>query len=303
MRTFASLALGSILMVFALIGCQEDFRPQSDLEGLEVLGIQASPPAIVFGETSTLSALVFSADEEPTYSWSVCLFDTGPYTGFECADPSLECCLGTEPTVELSLEAIGECNQDCLDLPETNEDASVPSDVLEVNSEEGLAALQELEQVRVRVLVAAGGARIEAVKAVELHSEGVRNTNPTLGKVEFTGEACGSEEPCEWKEDETLQLQEGAKIELTVEMTPGESEEEEDQLQDSSLAWYTHNGEMNAFVTRADIPENQLTVKQEEDRTSDTVTLWIVARDGNGGTAWISRVGEILPADAGETEE
>ena len=49
-----SFSIGALCL---LVGCQEDFRPQSDLEGLEVLGIQASPPAIVLGETSVLTCL------------------------------------------------------------------------------------------------------------------------------------------------------------------------------------------------------------------------------------------------------
>ena len=295
-----SFSIGALCL---LVGCQEDFRPQSDLEGLEVLGIQASPPAIVLGETSVLSALVYSEEEAPTYTWSVCLFDTGAFSGFECIDPSLECCLGTDPTVELSLEAIGNCNQDCLDLPEEDSSSENLAEVPKLDSEEGLAALGELEQVRVRVVVKAGSAQIEAVKAVELYSEGIRNTNPTLGKIEYTGDACDSDEPCEWKEGEALQLTEGVTLALTAEMTPGESEEEDEQLEDSSLAWYTQGGEMNAFVTRADFPENQLTVKQSEDRDSDIVKLWIVARDGNGGTTWTSRSAQVVENDAGENAE
>ena len=123
------ISLASILMVFALIGCQE--TSTKDLEGLSARNSGISSRHRL-GETSTLSALVFSATKNHILLVRMSL--TCTIHGFECADPP-GC--GHRITVELSLEAGGvQC--DCLDLPETTILSSFGCPGGEL--EEGLAA-------------------------------------------------------------------------------------------------------------------------------------------------------------------
>ena len=303
MKLQRTVLLFGIAGVLALVlGCGDDFRAQSDLDGLEVLGIQASPPAIAFGESSSLSALVYTDGEAATYVWSVCLFDTGAFTGFSCADASLECCLGTESQVTLSPDVLLNCNQDCLDLPDTDTEAEEkPFTVPELSSEEGKEALAMLEFVRVRVKVTSGGSSIEAVKRVDFYADGVKNTNPVIHEVTYEGDACEGEDVCTWGEDEVLSLDPGVTLKVIGDVSPGENEEEDAQTETSTIAWFTSGASMNQLFSRGGKPENQLKIPKEEDIEDETVTLYLVARDGEGGTSWTTRTA-LINAQSGEGE-
>jgi len=296
--------LGILLILLTLTGCGEDFRAQSDLDGLEVLGIQASPPAIEFGESSSLSALVYTNDAVPTYVWSVCLFDTGTFTGFACADASLECCLGTESSVTLSPDVLINCNQDCLESSGNSEDDTDEGfPVPDLSSSEGQEALAFLEFVRVRVRVTSGSSSIEAVKRVDFHKEGLKNTNPVIQEISYEGDACEGEDVCIWGEDEVLSLDPGVTLTLTADVSPGESGEEDQQVETSTIAWFTSGASMNQLFSRGGKPENQLKIPVADDVEEELVTLYLVARDGEGGTSWTTRTGLIeLPQDGGEEE-
>ena len=290
------------LLTVLVTGCKDDFRAQSDLEGLEILAIQASPPSVTLGESTNLTALVFSENELPEYQWSVCLFDTGPFDGFSCIDPALECCIGDEKTAELSPDIFVNCNQDCIEGSDTDsETADLP--IPDLSTEEGMGMLSELEEVRVRLRVTAGSASIEAVKSVTLFKEGVRNTNPVFGELTYEGPACDSDEHCVWPEDTVISVEAGVTLKLKTSLTPGESAEEDDQLEGSSIAWFTAGAGMNELFSRADTAENQLQIPEEEDLEDETVILYLVGRDGNGGTAWTQRTLQVETTEEEKDEE
>ena len=284
-----------------MTGCNEDFRAQSDLEGLEVLAIQASPPSVEIGESSTLQALVFSEDEQPSYVWSVCLFDTGPFNAFSCVDPALECCLGDEKSAELSADVFINCNQDCIEDNEGTEENAFP--IPDLSTDEGMAMLSELEEVRVRLRVTAGGASIEAVKSVTLHKEGVKNTNPVFGELTYEGPACDADEPCVWPESTVITVDPGVTLKLATTIDPGESEEEADQLEASSVAWFTAGGAINELFSSGEKAENQLRIPEELELEDDKIQLWLVARDGIGGASWLSRTLKVNITSEQQEEE
>jgi hypothetical protein len=75
----ATVALG------AGVGCSDDFAPYSRLSSLRVLGIAGDPAAPATGETTTLSAMVFTPTDEPvTYAWSWCPVPGPSRSGYEC---------------------------------------------------------------------------------------------------------------------------------------------------------------------------------------------------------------------------
>ena len=58
---------------------------------------------------------------------------------------------------------------------------------------------------------------------------------------------------------------------------------------------------MNQLFSRGGKPENQLKIPKEEDIEDETVTLYLVARDGEGGTSWTTRTA-LINAQSGEGE-
>ena len=60
---------------------------------------------------------------------------------------------------------------------------------------------------------------------------------------------------------------------------------------------------MNQLFSRGGKPENQLKIPVADDVEEELVTLYLVARDGEGGTSWTTRNAQIkLPQDAGDEE-
>ena len=69
------------------VGCRPDFAPFNRVTALRVLGIQAEPPTPMIGESTTLSALVFTPTPDPTltYHWTWCPLSGGSADGYQCA--------------------------------------------------------------------------------------------------------------------------------------------------------------------------------------------------------------------------
>ena len=84
--------LASILTLAVQAGCRPDFAPYNRLTSLRVLAIQSDPPTPATGETTMLSALVFTPAADPaapvpvtvTYAWSWCPFPGAANDGHPC---------------------------------------------------------------------------------------------------------------------------------------------------------------------------------------------------------------------------
>ena len=84
-----AILLGAAL---AAASCGNEFAERSEITGLRVLAVQAEPPWVLPGETSTLQPLVVGAElagpepEPPVeYAWSWCPLRGPNSTGFACA--------------------------------------------------------------------------------------------------------------------------------------------------------------------------------------------------------------------------
>jgi len=82
-------------------GCRPDFAPFNRLTALRVLGVQAEPPTPMIGESTTLSALVFTPTPDPTlsYHWTWCPLAASSTDGYKC--------LVTEPELDAYLSNAG----------------------------------------------------------------------------------------------------------------------------------------------------------------------------------------------------
>jgi len=71
---------------FGAAGCRPDFAPFNRITALRVLGIQAEPPTPMIGESTTLSALVFTPAPDPTlaYHWTWCPLAAPSSQGYQC---------------------------------------------------------------------------------------------------------------------------------------------------------------------------------------------------------------------------
>jgi hypothetical protein len=81
---FMSVAFAALAMPLA--ACRPDFAPFNRVEALRILAVQAEPAAPLTGETSTLSALVFTPTPDPTlaYHWTWCPLGGAANDGYAC---------------------------------------------------------------------------------------------------------------------------------------------------------------------------------------------------------------------------
>lgn len=80
--------LALFLLTFVLYGCKakDDKERYNRLERLRVMAIRSEPADLVFGESATLSALVYQPENASiTYEWSWCPARSGSNDGYECA--------------------------------------------------------------------------------------------------------------------------------------------------------------------------------------------------------------------------
>lgn len=96
------LWLGLIALLTA--ACGPEFDEEEKIEGYRVLGVQAEPPEVDPDGQVTLTMLEHDteAPRAISYTWSVCLVNTGDVGGFQCVDPQFEFALeSTGPTTTI----------------------------------------------------------------------------------------------------------------------------------------------------------------------------------------------------------
>lgn len=82
------------------IACTDDFRPPSLVDGLKVIAVRAEPPYIsaTGGPGSRLEAKVVGVEPQAQlcHAWALCLFAANVDGHFGCVDPRLQVDLGTD---------------------------------------------------------------------------------------------------------------------------------------------------------------------------------------------------------------
>jgi hypothetical protein len=80
------IAVAFAALAAPLAACRPDFAPFNRIEALRILAVQAEPATPLPGETSTLSALVFTPtpDQTLTYHWTWCPVAGQSNDGYAC---------------------------------------------------------------------------------------------------------------------------------------------------------------------------------------------------------------------------
>jgi len=88
-RALTASALGALLVV---TGCKNDFSPQSDLLGLRVLALVASPLELAPGESVTLRPWDYlpPGHSITSHRWTFCPLSAGSVAAYDCAVPQCE---------------------------------------------------------------------------------------------------------------------------------------------------------------------------------------------------------------------
>lgn len=292
----------SLLAPCMLPACLElpQFDEASRIDRPRVLAIVAEPPEARPGESVALSALI-AGTERAELSWRACgaldgLFDGsgnqfGEGSDDEGCGGSLSFELGAGRTSELPGQLTRTLFQN-LELAAQILGESLPRETLEsIRAQVGIPFLIEL------TLVADGGRRLRAVKRVLLRESDAPHTNPPppwfeLGGVEIVGEP-SLPFRCVTADGSVPRAMPGHRVELAP-IVEGETEPwiERYQVIDSQGAlqarqerafysWFSTGGSFDQRVSKAPLRNSVWRTP----RAPDVHSLWVVVRDGHGGTS------------------
>lgn len=286
-------------LLFALLGtgCEnpaDAFTPASFIEKLRVLAVRATPPELAPGETTHLDALV--ADPLPTprpvsYLWIVCL-----------PDPT------TDATLPCQTEAAARDPGALLDDPRVQvipfvaaPDWTAPAGFLEALPE-GHPGRRFGVDVPVLVVVFEGS-DLDALKNREVETQVVvksirvtapefrSNTNPVLLDVRADDTVLDEATVGRFTTATTIPLlahADSAGAQAFTRLLPDGTTEA--ATEEAIFSWYTTAGE---FVVESGLPARTVGERpvslQLPATPLDRVVVYVVLRDGRGGTDWAKR--------------
>jgi hypothetical protein len=302
------LGLGMSFVSAIGAGCGNDFDPYNRINSLRVLAIRSEPPAPGPGETTTLSALVFTPVEGTpvTYSWSWCPFAGPANAGYACQVTPEQAAmlagagvtlpgfdLGTGPTAQLA-------------------NAIDPAILARLCAgQPGVPELPDCEggfPVQVRLVVGGGGDSITSVRQLRLRFDPATppNTNPHIDGLAAT--IGGADMPIGDLPALTLPRDEETVIKVQVPIEVSEmyrGKDDDDQIADVRerliFSWFVESGDTDnpqtSFIQTKTtmIPLDRAsrakwTPGKTKDYPATTSRLIVVLRDNRGGVAWRSGI-------------
>ncbi len=304
----ATLGAAAVLAV-AASGCGEDFESISRLSSLRVLALQAEPAAPANGETSTLSALVYTPPgvSVTSYAWSWCPFAGPASEGSKCLVTEAElAAMGVQvPPFDLgSAETASfEHNLDPALLASIC-GATAPGQPSFLDCEGGLP-------VQVKLVVTAGAEQITAINTLRLRfaPEHEANANPPIDGLSAV--VAGTEVPVDLAPGPTLLRGEETDVRAQVQPTASEGYMGLDEMglpvavrEALVLSWFVESGELkdertafiDGVVELAPALENVWEPGLLKDYDRPTADLIVVIRDSRGGVSW--RRGTVTLGDA-----
>jgi hypothetical protein len=294
--------LASAALALVLAGCDDDFVPYYQVEGLRLLAIGAEPPALLEGEVATASALAVSSvpGAELRYRWSRCPLPTGAPGGFACAigEGELRAALG-DAGDSLPGFDLGDGATALLPYPAALEAVAAACELVRAR---GIPAFGEEIRcdsrfpVEIKLEVTDGTDSIVGVKALDLVidpaiGDAARNHNPVIGGMGVPEAAArGAELEIEIDIDPELSAERFAAV-------PPEGGDPEPRRERLIVTWFTEAGELDQTRTsfidgEIDLEiarRNTWTPPSPADYPGDRARLWAVLRDNRGGVAWIER--------------
>ncbi len=308
MKPLRYLAL--CLLPLSVWACSDPLDPYEEVQGLRVLAISADSPQLTPGASATVSALV--TEEGASYQWSWCPFALPASQGAGCAISHEEFQMVANmilpsPAVVPDYDlGTGETAAFTHSLPPMFYKA-VCDFVLSQNIPDGFDApdCSQKFEIQVGLTVTKGGESIVSVSSLELLYDDVvpANTNPVLLGLSAK------------QSDGTLveldamaptQLVKGSLVELSIEVNEDSSESyqkvepsgEVVPAEENLIAtWFYDGGSMDksrSSYVPGSVEFEVLTKNEWDPLEVDEATLYVVLRDGRGGTSFLKRSIELV---------
>jgi hypothetical protein len=291
----------------SLVGCGEDFDPYNRLAGLRVLAIKAEPPAPAMGETTTLSALVFSEEADPnvSFAWTWCPLPGPANEGYPC--------LVQEAQIQEAASAVG-MTVPPFDLgtgPTASLQHALSPIVLQAicTGTPGLPRLVDADcqggfPVQIMLKVKAAGDEVISVRSVRLRfaPEHEPNANPFIEGLTVRLPDTEEDLPVMTTPEHTLPRAKETTVKATVPAAVSEPYTGLDEnrqpaptQEQLTLTWFVESGDTDDERTRfvhdglrpQEAFENKWTPDRTKDYARDTARLIVVIRDDRGGIGWL----------------
>jgi hypothetical protein len=296
-----SIHLIYINLAVWLAGCLDlpDFESASIITGPRVLAVVAEPPEIHPGEALELSILIAGVDDpsETRITWRAC----GSFDGFGggggaqygeeqpdegCGGTSLSFDLGEGPTAQLP-GALTTDLFDNLEVIAMTIGTDLPEGIVEqIRSSVGIAFLIE-------ATVRAQGKLVRATKRVLISENPEPHTNPPPPRFMFGDQAiiADPEQPLRCVRDDGEPVTAGPAE--SIELIPEEEAwletyniinargELRDRKERAFYAWYTTAGSLDSGSTKSPLRNNLWRTPV----MAGDYPLWLIVRDGHGGTS------------------
>ncbi|HEX3695364.1 MAG TPA: hypothetical protein VH374_08235 [Polyangia bacterium] len=307
-------ATGALLLLATVIGagCGADFDPYDRLTELRVLAVKSDPVAPAPGETTTLSALVYTpppADATTPapvvgYDWSWCPFAGTANDGYPCLVTEDQLQMLSGVAVSFSLGS----------APTAMFTHSFPPQLLDTicKGVPGLPPPPNCDDgfpVTIKVVVHTDTDSVTAIRTLKLLMAPAPepNTNPTMGGLFVTVD--GMDLPL----DSTVMLHRRANNDLKASVTVDAAEVYQG-LDDNGnpaqlterlfLSWFVETGTLkhartgyNATTTSpfADLLTNVWVPERAQVYPAQTAQLIVVLRDNRDGVAWTTATARLEP--------
>ncbi len=308
MRAVRTLLLGPLLALSIaafLAGCQdeeEEFPPSSRITSLRILGIKASPAAVLAGDRTLLESLVvnpFAGVQPLSYLWVVCDPDSSGRSASLCGATSttrdLSSLLSAQDSLPpgVTVVPIGESiyyrsPRDAFD--------NVPADSpLRTQGIDATVLLIAYTGLSPADLQDESTVREIALKRIKIFPKGVpKNRNPAVAQVTV------NDVPL--LDGEKLEFPAGALVSLKATATPESVESYTRPLPDGTelqedetmvFSWYVTAGTLDQLqkqgVRTPDGVATEYTLPSYDETSGGVIDLYVVLRDARGGMDWVKR--------------
>ncbi|MBJ6761566.1 hypothetical protein JGU66_12385 [Myxococcaceae bacterium JPH2] len=286
----------SILLasVVALAACGPDFELQSEIRRVRVLAIKSEPAELVLDPGAsqlpppvTFTALAVTPDSRPvTVTYALCRADVNPYGDTGCPGSNgVELSEGVLSLSDPRVQAI---------LRESFPGTGTGGDTPNLNDPAVQKALAQGIPLFVGYEASDGSGTPEGiergVRRVTLRTTTAPNHNPSLSDVLWNDATLAGPLPLASEVRFRPVLADGSAE--TYDTADGPKTEQ------VFYSWFaTGDGEVKAFrsLEPVDGKPGDPTSKYETADVPQTVTFWVVARDGRGGVDWLSRTVQVGP--------
>jgi hypothetical protein len=273
-------AVSAFLLVFLLgflSGCQNfPDPPVTFVSGLRVLAIEADPPQVAAGGSTTVTLLaVDTTGATPSATWNQC---SRPPLAGEAVNPD---CV-THQTAPY-LQPIGQGSTITTTMPEVTAES-----LGEPDATGGVYLPLVVE-------VSDGTDALTAVYRLRLGNAAPANANPTIASV-YTVDAAGAMSPLD--EAATPVVHAGDALTLGVTFAPGSAEtylgpDGTATTEVLTTSWFCTAGDLSVEKTSEIQPQTVLRLDQRLPVAQSQIDLYAVARDERGGTDYAHRAFQL----------